>query len=123
MSTTVQIDLSADAPPYAQIAAQLRRAILIGALGPGDQLATVRQLARDLGVAANTVARAYRELDDDGLIVTGGRRGTFVSPGLDRASAARQELDRAVRRFTTEVADLRIVPAEAIAAVSAALAS
>ena len=50
-----------------------------GELPAGAKLPTVRQLAADLGLAANTVARAYRELEADGVIATQGRRGTFVS--------------------------------------------
>jgi DNA-binding transcriptional regulator YhcF (GntR family) len=55
-----------------------------GELAAGQKLPTVRQLASDLGLAPNTVARTYRELEADGVITTHGRRGTFVaSPALD----------------------------------------
>jgi DNA-binding transcriptional regulator YhcF (GntR family) len=52
--------------------------VVTGELSPGTKLPTVRQLAADLGLAVNTVARAYRELEADALVVTRGRRGTFV---------------------------------------------
>ena len=53
-----------------------------GALSPGSRMPTVRRLAADLGLAANTVARAYRELETDGVIATHGRKGTFVSSAV-----------------------------------------
>ena len=56
-----------------------------GVLEVGARLPTIRQLARDLGVAGGTVARAYRELEADGVIVTRGRHGSFVSETNDRA--------------------------------------
>jgi len=117
----VRLDLATGVPPYAQIAGQIRRAVLDGTLSPGDRLATVRQMARDLGVAENTVARAYRELEEAGLVVTAGRRGTSVAPTLDREALARHELDRAARRFAQEVGALRLSRRDAIAAVNAAL--
>ncbi len=59
-----------------------------GDLAPGTRLPTVRQLAADLGLAANTVARAYRELEADGVLATYGRKGTFVrSAVLDAGNA------------------------------------
>ncbi len=117
----VRLDLGAVEPPYAQIAGQIRRAVLDGTLSPGERLATVRQMASDLGVAENTVARAYRELEEAGLVVTAGRRGTFVAPGLDREGLARGELERAARRFADEVRGLGLSRAEAVAAVRAVL--
>jgi DNA-binding transcriptional regulator YhcF (GntR family) len=69
---------SADAP-FEQLRAQVAGAVRSGELAAGAKLATVRQLAEDLGLAVNTVARAYRELEADGVIVTQGRRGTFVA--------------------------------------------
>lgn len=66
-------------PAYLQILEQLRGAIAGGALGPDDLLPTVRQLAGDLNVAPNTVARAYQELQEEGWLVGDGRRGTRVA--------------------------------------------
>lgn len=71
---------SAD-PPFAQVRRQLTEQIRGGQLSPGDRLPTVRRLAGDLGIAPNTVARAYRELETEGLIEGRGRAGTFVSAG------------------------------------------
>jgi DNA-binding transcriptional regulator YhcF (GntR family) len=64
---------------------QIASAVAAGQLSAGTKLPTVRQLAADLGLATNTVARAYRELEADGVIATHGRRGTFIrSDVLDR---------------------------------------
>lgn len=66
-------------PPFEQLRSQVARRAASGDLGPGTRLPTVRALAAELGLAANTVARAYRELEADGVVVTEGRRGTYVA--------------------------------------------
>ena len=97
----ITIDEQSAVPPFEQVRAQLEQAITMGAIKPGSRLPTVRQLANDLGLAPNTVARSYRALEDAGLIETRGRRGTTVrhvepvSPTL-RADALR---DAAARYF------------------------
>lgn len=68
--------------PYLQIEEQIRGLIQRGDLAPGTLLPTVRQLASDLNVAPNTVARAYADLQDEGWLVSAGRRGTHVAPRL-----------------------------------------
>jgi len=74
----LRLDPASAVPPFEQLRTQLARLVAEGELLPGTRLPTVRQLAADLGLAANTVARSYRELEADGVVVTGGRRGTFV---------------------------------------------
>lgn len=66
-------------PIYQQLIRQITHAITTGALKPGDRLPTIRQLAAEQVVNPNTVARAYRELERDGLVESGPRRGTFVT--------------------------------------------
>ncbi|MBV8246518.1 MAG: GntR family transcriptional regulator [Candidatus Eremiobacteraeota bacterium] len=78
----VAVDPNLDAPPYVQIEQQLKGVIERGELRPGDALPTVRQLAGDLNVAPNTVARAYADLQDEGWLVSEGRRGTRVATRL-----------------------------------------
>ncbi|WP_043501280.1 GntR family transcriptional regulator [Georgenia sp. SUBG003] len=95
----VVVDAASHVPPFEQVRAQLEAAIVEGALPAGHRLQPMRRMAEDLGLAVNTVARAYRELELAGLIVSRGRRGTFVTArGSDRErearSAARQYLDR-----------------------------
>lgn len=74
-----QLDLHSGVPVYRQIIDQVRGGIASGALGAGDQLPTVRQLAVDLSINPNTVIRAYRELELGGLLVTHQGTGTFIS--------------------------------------------
>ena len=75
----IDVDSTSATPPYEQIRLQLAAHVDTGALQPGDRLPTVRRLAEDLGVATNTVARAYRELEQAGVIETRGRGGSFVT--------------------------------------------
>src|SRR4051795_7802612 len=87
--TKADLDTSSATPPYEQVRERIATRARDGALAPGTRLPTVRQLATDLGLAANTVARAYRELEADGVLATYGRRGTFVrSPVVDAVTAA-----------------------------------
>jgi len=73
-----QLDFRSDVPIYEQIAEELRKKIAEGQVASGDQLPTVRQLAMDLRVNFNTVSRAYRVLDEAGLISTQRGRGTYI---------------------------------------------
>ncbi len=66
-------------PPFEQLRAQIAARVAAGDLEPGEKLPTVRALAGQVGLAVNTVARVYRELETDGVVVTEGRRGTFVA--------------------------------------------
>jgi len=95
------VDDRSDSPPYRQIFEQIRAAIERGELEPAMVLPPVRQLAGDLGVAPNTVARAYAELQTEGWLVGDGRRGTRVAqrtPRQDRHARART-LREAIDRF------------------------
>src|SRR5712692_11302612 len=89
-------------PIYAQLERGLRAAIATGRLRPGDQLPTVRQLAVDLRVNANTVARVYGELERDGVLETRRGVGSFVTatPGQARPPA---EQTKRLRAFVTRV--------------------
>ena len=83
----ITVDPNAPEPPYEQVRDQFRAQVETGALAPGTKLPTVRALAADLGLAANTVARAYRELESLGVIETRGRAGSVVTGGgVDRAA-------------------------------------
>ena len=85
------LDLHTGVPVYRQIVDQVRGAVASGALNSGDQLPTVRQLAVDLEVNPNTIVRAYRELEYDGLIETHQGTGTFISDQkIPRAGDERQ---------------------------------
>src|SRR5437016_5006137 len=97
----VSIDARDATPIYAQLERGLRAAIATGRLRPGDQLPTVRQLAVDLRVNANTVARVYAELERAGVIETRRGVGSFVS--AQRAAAPAEERVRQLRDFVTRV--------------------
>ncbi len=85
----ITIDPQAAEPAFEQLRQQVAGQVDSGELRPGDKLPTVRTLATELGLAPNTVARAYRELEASGIVDTRGRSGTFVS-GNKQGSAARQ---------------------------------
>ena len=89
------IDPRSAVPPFEQLRVQLVEQIGDGTLAPGAKLPTVRRLAEDLGLAPNTVARTYRELESVGLIETRGRNGSFVAPHGDPAERSAQEAARA----------------------------
>ena len=80
-------DPTVSTPPFEQLRAQIAARVDAGELPAGARLPTVRALAAELGLAANTVARAYRELEEDGVTVTEGRRGTFVASTRAAAGA------------------------------------
>jgi DNA-binding transcriptional regulator YhcF (GntR family) len=86
-------------PPYQQVRDGLRRLIERGTLLPGDRVPTVRGLAADLGLAPNTIARAYRDLETGGWLLGRGRAGTFVAdePPAGPHDPAEQLLEAAGR--------------------------
>ena len=98
----VYIDPRDRTPIYAQLERGLRAAIATGRLTPGDQLPTVRQLAVDLRVNANTVARVYAELERAGVIETRRGVGSFITATPEKARSPREH-DRRLRAFVTRV--------------------
>lgn len=88
----IEVEFESGIPLVEQIVQQLQRLIERGNLSSGEQLPTTRQLAVRLGINFNTVARAYRELDQEGLISTQPGRGTFViGPQSTKASQKRKK--------------------------------
>lgn len=84
----VTLDAASAEPPFEQVRRQIAEGAASGALAAGHRLPTVRQLAADLGLAVNTVAKAYRALEADGIVRTQGRGGTLVAGRrLDDAEA------------------------------------
>ncbi|SMQ74961.1 GntR family transcriptional regulator [Agreia sp. VKM Ac-1783] len=105
-------------PPYEQIRRQLQELIHTGQLLHGTRLPTVRRLAADLGLASNTVARAYRELESDGIVETRGRAGTIVAFSNDQA---RSDVEMAAADFAALTRRLGVQPTHAIQMVEIAL--
>jgi GntR family transcriptional regulator len=98
----VSIDTRDATPIYAQLERGLRAAIATARLRPGDQLPTVRQLAVELSVNANTVARVYAELERAGVIETRRGVGSFIAATPAQAHPPREH-DRRLRAFVTRV--------------------
>jgi GntR family transcriptional regulator len=98
----LSVDPRDPTPIYAQLERGLRAAIATSRVRPGDQLPTVRQLAVDLRINANTVARVYAELERAGVIETRRGVGSFVTAGATRAHSPREH-DRRLRAFVTRM--------------------
>jgi GntR family transcriptional regulator len=95
------LDLKSGMPVYRQIIDQVHAARASGAIRPGDQLPTVRQLAVDLSINPNTVVRAYRELELTGALTTHQGTGTFVTDAKNERNEAERErkLDQLAAEF------------------------
>ncbi|MFE0810093.1 GntR family transcriptional regulator [Streptomyces sp. NPDC058794] len=111
---TLQIHIDDGTPPYEQVRAQISEQARSGALPVGYRLPTVRGLAESLGLAANTVAKAYRALEGDGVIETRGRNGTFVAAA---GAAAERELASAAQDYAERARRLGAGEGDAVAAV------
>jgi DNA-binding transcriptional regulator YhcF (GntR family) len=92
-------DGDGDGPPYARLRDAIRHRIERGELLPGDKLPTVRACAERLGLAPNTVARAYRELEGAGWIAGRGRAGTFVADEVPNSDAPEDQLASAAQTY------------------------
>ena len=119
------LDPDAPEPPSEQIVAQLRLQIAAGNLPPGAGLPSVRQLARDLGVAPNTVVRAYDELGRQGWVVASARRGVAVADvsAPVRRAERRREVEQAVARLVVTARRLGVGAAELRAEIDRQLAA
>lgn len=116
--TAITIDAASATPPFEQVRSQLAGQIKSGQLPVGARLPTVRALAASLGLAANTVARAFGELEHAGLVCTSGRAGTTVSAA---GSAGRARTAAAARQYATTALSLGLSSEEALGIVRAAL--
>ena len=124
LSGRIQVDFRSDEPLFLQIARQVQGLVLSGALRVGDQLPTVRELATELRVNFNTVARAYRMLDEARLISTQRGRGTYIweEPTPQVMEELRQKsLQEIARNYLKEVNRLGFTPVQARIALDDAL--
>lgn len=105
------IDTSSTRPPFVQLREQIIAGIESGELRPGERLPSVRALAAELGIAPNTVARSYRELESDGFLQTRGRNGTIVAPELTAPETHRRALEL-TREWASAMAVIGVDAAE-----------
>lgn len=129
----IEVDVRSPTPHYEQIRAQVTRLVVTGALPGGTRLPPIRQLAGHLGLSNGAVARAYRELEREGTVVTAGKRGTTVadlpaavqrSEGGDlgpRGVERSRVLAAAAADYAATAHRLGCTPAEARAALDAVL--
>lgn len=118
----IRLDPEAPIPFSAQLSGAITRRIQSGTLAPGSRLPTVRWLAAELGLAANTVAKAYRELGSAGLVVGRGRQGTFVVERLpDRLPEPERRLADAAEAYARRAVQLGFEPGEARRALDVVL--
>jgi DNA-binding transcriptional regulator YhcF (GntR family) len=119
----LEVDTASPVPPYEQIRAQLATMITTGALPEDAQLPTIRQLAADLGLAVNTVARAYRELESAGLVRSRVRHGTTVAAVRPMAPGEiHRRLAEAAQTYVATARQLGVSAEEARTAIDSALA-
>jgi GntR family transcriptional regulator len=114
-SKRFHLDIRSDSPIYVQIVDQVKQQVASGAIEPGDQLPTVRALATDLRINFNTVARAYRILDEERIISTQQGRGTYITekpPPKVTERMRRESLEALARRFIEEATRLGFAEAE-----------
>ena len=108
LADLLRVDLKARRPLFDQLRTQVIEGVRDGALPPGSRLPTVRELAGQLGVAVNTVARAYRELENAAVVETRGRFGTFIArydPTDAAMAAAAKEYVRVAQGLGLDKAD------------------
>ena len=109
MPAFFSVDPHGGSPIYIQLSEQIKRAIAIGALTPGERLPTVKALAIDLKVNPNTVARVYRELEQEGVIATAPGRGSFV-----RENETVENVQRAASDTVTAAIDNAVREAQSL---------
>jgi len=114
----IRIDPASAVPPYAQVREQIATMVHSRVLRPDTRLPAIRHLANDLGVAPNTIARAYRELEAAGLVASHGRHGTVVQQPTSGASG--DDLLGAASAFALEASHRGLDLEQALDAVRAA---
>jgi DNA-binding transcriptional regulator YhcF (GntR family) len=118
-TSAIRIEPDSSVPPFEQVRVHIAGLVASGVLPAGTRLPTVRALAADLGLAANTAARVYRELEADGVLATYGRRGTFVRSAVTDGPAA-AAIEKAAANFTAQARRSGLTRAEALRLVEQA---
>lgn len=121
---TLAVDTRSAVPPFEQIRVQLLDALHSGLFEEGERLPSIRQLAGDLGLATNTVGRAFKELESEGFIVSRGPLGSFVAKTKTLGQRERRaRLSAVAQSYALEVRRLGVDAPDALDAVRAALGS
>ena len=119
----IRLDPSSTIPLAEQLRGRLEQLILSGSLGPGERLPTVRAMAGSLDLAPGTVAKAYRGLESEGLLIGRGRLGTFVAEELpQRPTDAEDLLEQAARAYASRARQLGFDSSQALRRVRTELA-
>ena len=119
----IRLDPASSIPIGEQLRRRLESLILSGSLGAGERVPTVRSLARSQHLAPGTVAKAYRSLESEGLLIGRGRLGTFVAEELpDRPTDAEELLGHAAQAYARRARQLGFDPSQALRRVRAELA-
>lgn len=121
---TLAVDTRSAVPPYEQIRLQLVDALKSGFFRAGERLPSIRQLAGDLGLATNTVGRAFKELESEGFIESRGPLGSFVGKTKTLGRRDRRvRLNAVAQNYVLEVKRLGVDSSDALDAVRVALGS
>jgi GntR family transcriptional regulator len=98
----IKLDLQSRLPIYEQLRSKIIELVMLGELGPDDQLPSVRAFARDLGVNPNTVQKAYQELERDKIIYSVAGRGSYINPEIDKQGKLQQSYLTRIRQVTAQ---------------------
>ena len=116
-----RIDAGSGVPVYRQLVEQVRREVMLGRMRPGDQLPTLKEVVEALAINPNTVAKAYAELEHEGLVVRRQGVGTFIASTLDRPLAAPTALLSSLLRWVRRARDAGMSAEQIRALVAVAL--
>ncbi len=114
----IEIDIDSPMPVYEQLTQQVIQGVLRGTLSAGDAMPSIRQLASDLELNHNTVAKAYKQLESQHVLLTAGRKGTFIHDKAamqitqNNSQGAQFQLDELVTSFTAKgmsASDIRVL--------------
>ncbi|MDF1488181.1 GntR family transcriptional regulator [Tessaracoccus caeni] len=106
----LKVDSNGRYPPFEQLRRQLVDQIVSRKLPSGTKLPPVRRLAADLGLAPNTVARTYRELEAEGYLITQGRNGTTVAPVAAPSDRVQYQADELTKEYVARMGELGFGP-------------
>lgn len=108
------IDLRSPDPIFMQIVDQTKRAISKGYLVEGDRMPSIRQMAKDLAVNQSTITRAYRELENEGIITTVAGRGTFISLDQEKINIKKEDMKERLKAILQEAIFYKLTKEEII---------